>query len=61
MTPIRHIKCFPDRNTATEISTSCTFSNSIDKVKEAIVETFAYKKDGQTIRYYLDNKSEKVC
>lgn len=49
-----------DVGVTTEVSTACTFSNSIDKVKEAIVETFAYKKDGHSIKYYLNNKADQA-
>nr|XP_029728873.1 alpha-glucosidase 2-like [Aedes albopictus] len=45
---------------STDVSTTCTFSNSIDKVKEAIVETFAYKKDGESVKYYLNSKAEQA-
>lgn len=51
---------FTDVSVSTDVSTTCTFSNSIDKVKEAIVETFAYKKDGESVKYYLNSKAEQV-
>ncbi|XP_021699725.1 mannosyl-oligosaccharide glucosidase GCS1 [Aedes aegypti] len=45
---------------STDVSSTCTSTNSVDKVKEAIVETFAYKKDGESVKYFLNDKAEQA-